>query len=329
VRNNAYYYPIVSIVAFLLSRQKRHFKVIGITLPFLLIIPFIIHTRNEAFKLTGTHQFSLFTGWQLANNALYMYDKIEVDSTKFTSAGSRELDHLSKQFIREIPADFEFRKYLNIYVGNYFIRQPESPLKVYLTEHYDISDNHNITIAWGKSSALFAEYGTSLIKAHPGAYFRYFILLNTKNYFLPPLEKLSVYNLGVDNVPVVVQEWFDYKTPDVWCVSNKIQKYILYILPPAFLFVNILYAATLIGFVVKKRYAKSGNIFNSAMIVLFLLIFLNFLFTVLATINVFRYQVFPMVACLMSFLVLSSVLDTIVKRSEIKGLESSLAHKLA
>jgi len=37
---------------FLLSKQPLKWKLAGIIMPFLLIIPFVIHTRNEAYKLT-------------------------------------------------------------------------------------------------------------------------------------------------------------------------------------------------------------------------------------------------------------------------------------
>jgi len=62
IRNNAYYYPLIAIIAFLLTKQNWKWKLAGMVLPFLFIIPFVIHTQNEAYKITGTRQFSLFTG---------------------------------------------------------------------------------------------------------------------------------------------------------------------------------------------------------------------------------------------------------------------------
>ncbi len=53
-------------------------------------------------------------------------------------------------------------------------------------------------IDWGKASIIYGQYGKWLIKHYPVAFIRYFMLLNVKNYFLPPLEKLEIYNLSED-----------------------------------------------------------------------------------------------------------------------------------
>lgn len=309
VRNNAYFYPIVTILAFSLSIQSIGRKLSGMALGIVFILAFITYERDAAFRLTGTHQFSLFTGWQLANNALYIYDKIKVDSTKLPTAATRELDQLSREFVKSIPPKFKYREYLQYYVGNYFIRQPDAPLKNYLWSHYTISGDSNQVESWGKASVVFADYGGWILKHYPLEFARYFIIPNARNYFLPPLEKLEIYNLGLNDVPMIVEDWFDYKTPDVWSISKKIQRYILFILPPLFLVLNLLFASSLVWLLLKRKRLQNSTEFNKTIWLNTAFLLLNFGFSVFATINVFRYQFFPMILCLTSSLLLIGVLD--------------------
>jgi hypothetical protein len=308
VRNNAYYYPFISVLAFLFSRTPLAFKFMGVIIGATLILPFIIHTREAARQLTGRPQFSLFTGWQLANNALYIYDQIQVDSTKLPTPQCRQLDQLSRKFISTIPAKFDYRKYLQYYVGNYFIRQPNAPLKVYLSSNYAFSEDDQVE-SWGKASLVFSDYGSWIIKNYPHSYIQYFVLPNARNYILPPLEKLEIYNLGLDNISPSAQDWFDLKTPDVWCISKKAQGKILFIFPPLFLVLNIAFLSCLIWlFAKKKTAALSGS--QQATLWLYAAFFLcNFGFTVISTINVFRYQVFPMILYLTASLMLIDILE--------------------
>jgi hypothetical protein len=309
VRNNAYYYPLVSVLAFAVSSQTIYRKVFGMALGLALIVPFILFERNAAYKITGTHQFSLFTGWQLANNALYIYDQIKVDSTQLPSDASRELDRISREYVSTIPAKLDYRSYLQYYVGNYFIRMPQAPLKHYLNAHYTINGDSNQVEAWGKASVVFSEYGSWILKHYPVAYLRYFMIPNARNYFLAPLEKLELYNLGLDDVPIVVQDWFDYKTPDIWSVSKTAQKYILFIFPPLFLLLNLVFFCSAIAMLVKRKFKSTTGFVNRTVIISSLFMLANFGFSVVATINVFRYQFIPMILCLTYSLILVEVLD--------------------
>lgn len=294
IRNNAYYYPFITAICYLISDHKRWLKSAGIAFPTLLIFSFIIHTRNAAFKLTGVKQFSLFTGWQLANNALYLYDKIKVDSSKLPSQESRKLNDYSSQFYSQMPSDFH-KNILSDYVGNFFIRQPESPLKFYLYTKYKITDNSSGIIAWGKASKVYGEFGKHIIMNYPIAYARYFMLLNLNNYFLPPLEKLETYNLGLDEVDPIAAEWFHYSSTKVTSVGNNAQKWILLIFPKLFLVLNLYIFIGIVWFLIRKQYNKVSPQFNRILAITIIFQAANLVFCAFATIVVLRYQVFPMI----------------------------------
>ncbi|HEY0271656.1 MAG TPA: hypothetical protein VGC22_00670, partial [Chitinophaga sp.] len=102
IRYTAIYYAIVSIGALLLSGYRWPVKLAGMALPWLFILPFILYTQEKTKELTGTAEFSVFGGWQLANNALYMYGHITVDSTRLPE-GLRDIDRAAKAYFRSTP----------------------------------------------------------------------------------------------------------------------------------------------------------------------------------------------------------------------------------
>jgi len=288
-------YPIVTIIAFILSQQKLTNKIAGVLIGPLLILLFIFHSRTAAYSLTGTHQFPILSGWQWANNALYIREFIPVDSSKLPSMQSKELDRIARDFYRSVPAE---QRDLPNYVANYFIRQSQSPLKKYLNTHYRITNEYNQVVAWGKVSPVFAEYGKYLIKTYPIAFAKHYLLVNTRNYFFPPLEKLEVYNLGMDSVWPLAQFWFKLPSPVVRVFSKELQGTILILYPLAFGIVNLYFACTLLWFLWHEGWKKADKSFLYAGLTVTLLLVLNFSFSVFANIIVFRYQVFPMILLL-------------------------------
>ena len=318
VRNNAYYYPFIGGFAFILSKQSIRVKIAGVIMPLLLIIPFIIHTRNAAFKMTGTHQFSLFTGWQLANNALYTYTDLDIDPDDLPSAQSRKLDSLSKTFYSQVtPA---FSDILHNYVGNYFIRQRESPLKTYIRNNYKIKNEYDEVVMWGKASADFEEYGKYLIKQNPLAYIKDYVLLNSRFYFLPPLEKLEEYNLGMNDVESIAQKWFNFKSRHISAVSRNVQGTILFLFPSLFLFINICLLGCSIWLLLKKGFKDLSASYNRSLIMASLFMIANFIFCITATIIVFRYEVFPLIIGATYSILLVEAVDPKFNRSETPAL---------
>ena len=291
VRNNAYYYPIIAAIAFLLSRQTWQFKLAGILLPFVLILPFVIHTRNAAYKMTGHKMYSFFTGWQLANNALYMRGHIEVDSNQFTSKEVRQLNALAEQyFYKRSP---EFDDFLAAHGGNWYIQYFNAPLKQFVTLNFKPKDELTSIVAWGKASVVFEEYGSYLIKHYPLPYFRHFVWKNLKNYCWPSLEKLQVYNLDTNVVEPIAQTWFHFKSPTITVTSKNAQGDILNLYPLLLCIINFFLVINLYSCFTDRGFRQSGRTPFLVLVGSFWV--LNLLFSVLVTITVFRYQFVPMI----------------------------------
>jgi len=315
VRNNAYYYPIISLFAFMMTKGQLWFKTLGTILPLMLLVPFILYTRNAAYTVTGTRQYSLFTGWQLANNALYAYDLMSVDSNRLPDQKTRELDRLTRSFYHSVPP--HFHQILADYTGNFFIRESKAPLKKYVNSHYETTGEESLIATWGKASADFSVYGNWLIRRNPVAYFRGFVLLNLKTYLYPPLSNFESYNIGLDEAWTVAQDWFDWKAPEIRSASKDAPKYLFYLFPVLFLFLNVYVLGGSILLVFVKRQAKSAQ--GGKLILLSqLFLIVNFGFSAVATINVLRYQIVPMTVALISTLWLTQLLDIQRRRADTK-----------
>jgi hypothetical protein len=290
IRYTAIYYPFVSCVALLLTRINRLEKIAWMMAPALLIAPFIRFTQLQTQAVTGASQFSVFGGWQTANNALYMYGHIQVDSAKLPQE-MRPLDRMVKQYYKWAPPGyFNF----NDFAGTFFIKHSDAPLKQYL-RRYVANDPHARSLAaWGKVSPLYQDYGTYLIRHYPLAFARYYLLFNARNYFAPYLGQFEVYNVGDDEVWDIGQYWFHYPTSRVWSISKTAQGVVFFSYPPAFLLLNIFYSSCLLWLLITRKFRRLSPAFQQGIWLLTGYLLLNFGFSVLATPIVLRYQVVPL-----------------------------------
>lgn len=291
IRYTAVYYPLVAIAGFIFTNQRVSVKIWGSLLGITLMIPFYLFTVQKTKEITGTSEFSVFGGWQIANNALYMYDHIKVDTNKLPS-GTIELDRLVRRFYSVVPAKY---RDFGPFPGTYFIKVPYAVLKPYMFGRYTYDSPPGQFHSWGMVSPIYRKYGTYLILHFPLAFGRYYLWLNTKNYFLPHLEKFGSYNLETNTVPIEVQDWFDLITPEVYSVSSTFQGKLFYVFPIIFMALNLAFIGYLIRALSKKRWSllKNGLRMGTLFIVGYLIV--NFAFSIFATPIVLRYQIVPMI----------------------------------
>jgi hypothetical protein len=306
-RYNAMIYPVVAAGIFFMSRQKAWIKIMGMVSGPALIIPFILWQSNAARVMTGTPQFPpILGGWQWGNNALYMRGFIQEDSNAFPTPQTAELDRIARDFFFRQP--YRPQDLLFSEVANFFIRHPEAPLKQYMSRHYQPRTNYEDIAAWGKSAVVFDQYGKFLIKRHPLAFAHHYLLVNTKNYFMPPLEKLEVYNLGQDKIGKDAQFWFHY-TPKVWCISNELQGNILALFPTFFLILNIYFGMGLLLFIRRGGFSKFSSEVKYTISIMTFFLALNAAFSIFANIIVIRYQIFPMLVLLTFAMLLTDYIE--------------------
>lgn len=317
-RYNALFYPIITALIYLVSKQNIWNKLLGILLGPLLILPVILTVSNAAREMSGTPQFPpILGGWQWGNNALYFREYIDEDTLNFPTPQMAELDQIARIYYRTVPQE---HRELSSYVGNFFIRQWDAPLKIYMLKHYPDPD----VSSWAKAAPIFGEYGLYIIKRHPISFIRHYILINTKNYFFPPMEKLELYNLGGDEMWPVAAWWFHYPNTKMTVISKTLQGYILMFLPFIFLIINIYGVWGLVTFTKIGGFKNTSRIFGYTILLLAILLILNFCFSVFANIIVMRYQIFPLVTGLIFVLLLSDYLELYYREPKPKSIRPTL-----
>ena len=289
-RYNALYYPFISAVVLLVSRQRWQMKIAAIAFIFLLPGVFVWHTSNQYYKLTGTRQFSAFGGWQLASNALFMYSHAYKHDT--TPVPLR-FAVLHKGVIRHMDSLSHSRNRPDAYLNDYYLWNPNNPLIQYMFSQSGTDAGALDFRIWAPIAPLQGAYGAYLIRQHPGAYARYYLLPNTINYFIPPLEDLGIYNMRKDSVKKVEQIWFDYKRQQVRSYSKDVS--ILYLMPVLAFIIQIIFFGTMVSFLLLKGHRKADKFFNVTLLLVMVVWIINFGFSVLASPIMLRYQLFPLV----------------------------------
>lgn len=306
IRYTAIYYPIVSALALILAKYRTPVKLIGAASPWLLIIPFIIYTQQKTKQVTGTAEFSVFGGWQIANNALYMYDHIEVDSSKLPKE-TVELDKMVKAYFKiNPPAD----GLLSAFPGTYFIKNPYAVLKPYMLRKCKITTPPTQFSSWGNVSPIYNKYGSYLISHYPLPFAKYYLWLNAKNYFIPHLEKFGSYNLKMDSVYEPAREWFQFKDRSITSIpTGEFQSTLFFFYPPFFMMLNLYFIGCFFYLLFSRRLKNTPRPLMVSFILTIGFLFINFCFSVFATPVVLRYQIIPMILLFSFSLYLTEMFD--------------------
>ncbi|SFD20722.1 hypothetical protein SAMN05518672_1011045 [Chitinophaga sp. CF118] len=293
VRYHALIYPVISIIVIVFCAVSLRTKLFSIVAILALISGFVLYTTAQTEKVMGTRQFSAFSGWQMASNAVYAYahmterPAIKVPE-EFTAVHTRVSNYLDS--LQHIPMDLRPDKPLMAF----YLWNPGSPLQpVPNAEH--IADNKLHLEKMAAVSPLYNKYGKYLISQYPLQYIRYYILPNILQYANPPAENLAVYNDGSDTVWPVAQVWFGYKTNNVYTRSDTREMQIFEYYPAFMVFIILLFTGVWIGYLLIGGRKFTAPRFRNAFRITTLYWIVHFGFSVLASPVVLRYQLFNMI----------------------------------
>lgn len=292
VRYNALYYPAVTLVVFLIAKtDKKLYKIAGIAASFLVIYYSYSQIRQTTERITGARVFAGFSGWQMANNALYMYNHINVETSDFDDAELQKLDFFVKHCYDSINVE-EKEAISKGKLPPTFLWDPKGPLKQFL--FYKIQTTQIPYFAsWHQVSELYGTYAKQLILQHPGAYFKYYIWNNLMYYGCPDPEFLSSYNADNITLPESTLQWFNLKNDKPHANRPGMQKSIVapyrYIHLLLVIFSFVLPVAYLYK---KKKESPAGGMQDAFRTVGFWLCYMltNMGFAILASIITLRYE---------------------------------------
>jgi len=291
VRYNALYYPIISIAVILFSRQKPLHKLSGILTIVLTIGLFIWYTTQKYYELTGIRQFSPFSGWQIANNAINGYRYIEKVDRKPVPEQFKKLDQITRKYIdsthRNILVNLQ-----ELQLGTtYYMWKTPSPLQQYMLKAFHTRDTVFNLKRWASMGPLYSAYGLFLMRQYPSEYKSSFLIPNVAKFCAPPLEFLEAYNMGQDTVAGIATAWFHYKSNRVSVRLNDFKARVLVFYPILIGCVNFLFITSFLCFMILKGYNIKPFIRLLSLAGNFLII--NFCFSVFSAPVYARHQIFP------------------------------------
>ncbi len=314
LRYNSIYYPLLSAAALLVSRQSWKRKVGGVAWGLALISMSYVFTSHKMQEVTGKYEYSAFGGWQLANNALYMYEHLPVDQRPAVPARFAKLDSMVRQHmdtLTKVKLTAEDSATTYFYLWN-----PKGPLIQYLVRDYKKDSTTPYFKRWSKEGDLYRDYALFLMKKFPAAYARYFMLPNARKYVAPPQEFLGTYNMNADSVGAIAKDWFNYKSQKVQD-HKKEPKIMLVVWYPIFSAVTQIillmgvFSLLLLNAVKWKEYGLP-----QVLILVLLFWAANCTFSVFASPIVLRYQAFPI---LIFFAISTLLIERIVKMAFAKS----------
>jgi hypothetical protein len=313
LRYNAIYYPLIGALAFILSRQHWGFKLGGIALGSLLVLGSILYTSQKMKDVTGQRQFSAFGGWQLANNALYMYEHIPASERGPIPVRFAKLETMVRQHMDTLTkVKFKHDDSVNTY---FYLWSGRGPLIQYMATEYKKDSITPYFKRWASEGPLYAGYAMYLIRKFPLQFAKNFLIPNAVKFAVPPTEFLGIYNMGADSVDRPAKDWFHYKSLKVKEHNKKEGPINMTEWYPVFAaLVNVLLLIHVVGLVVLGGLKKTSGLTRLLLMAITLWL-LNTGFSVFASPIVLRYQVFPV---LVSFCV-ALVAGEVIYKSELQA----------
>lgn len=312
-RYNALIYPVIAVAAFGISRMPLHKKLTGVAAGFLLCGLFIAYTGNKYKALTGIWQFSPFSGWQMANNAMYIYRYVDSVDRKPVPKRFQALDNMIRAYY-DSTRDVTKHPLEDIKASTVYMWTPGLPLKVYEDRKFARDSTAGTLRKWASMGPLYGDYGSYIIRQYPWEFAVHYLWPTAQKYYAPPVEFLERYNGGQDSVDVIAQYWFGYKSGKVMARLDYAEQYTLGFYPILTGIMNVVLVCCLVCFIMLKGY-RVRTPFRRIILIVAVLWLINAAFTIFASPAALRFQAFPVMLVTIFSIVL---LDWMWQQKDIK-----------
>jgi protoporphyrinogen oxidase len=316
VRYNALFYPVISVVALLLTRRKVLMNIFGFCISILLIVVFMWSTTNKYAEISGHRQFTPFTGWQMANNALYAYRYVDSAHRKDVPLKLRQLDKIVRNYF-DSSRDIRTHPSEALIASTVYMWAPNSPLSIYMDGKFKKDSTATPLKRWSTVAPIMNEYGSFLMKTYPNEFIKFYLIPNAMKYYAPPVEFLNQYSTGVDSVNETAKVWFGYKSNKIKCYFKDFRVTVLDFYPILTGTMNVVLVFSLISFIILRGYKRFPEL-KKGLILLASLWAVNFGFSVFASPIALRFQLFPILISLsFTFLLLEFLIRSAMGTNEV------------
>lgn len=307
VRYNAIYYPLIMALCFLLCQRSWKFKISGMGLGLILILFSVLVTSSKMQEITGKRQFSAFGGWQLANNALYMYETIPTKERKSIPIQFFALEVMVREHMDTLHrVHLTHEDTLN---AHFYLWNDNGPLIQYMNRSWMKDTTVGYFQKWASEAPLYASYGTHLIREYPMQFAKAFLLPNAERWAVPPVEFIGDYNMGKDSVGKVAKAWFNYKSARIkkGHITDRLMLF-NHCYPIFAALANTFFLLSLIGWTALSGIKRASIFFQRQIIIVFTFWGINTSFSIFASPIVLRYQLFPIIISFVFALLLTDIL---------------------
>ncbi|OQP65371.1 hypothetical protein A3860_17035 [Niastella vici] len=291
VRYNAMIYVPIAALAFTLSSFSIRMKLVGIGMAIIVIGLFVLHTGNQYKVLTGSWQYSPFSGWQLTNNAMYAYRYVDSAHRKPVPGKFKELDKFVTQYFDSTRDTAKYPQEAMI-ASTVYMWDPRMPPYKYRQWFFRKDTMAPELKRWASMGPLYKDYGMFIIKRYPLEFIQYFLWPNSQKYYAPPVEFLEQYNSGKNSVPSIAQKWFHYKTPLLTIRTKDPKARLLDFYPILSGVINVIMLFGLLSFFLLGGFGQN-TLFRKAILLSGATWLLNAGFTIFASSAALRFQSFP------------------------------------
>ncbi|OQP66626.1 hypothetical protein [Niastella populi] len=293
VRYNALIYPFISAAVFWLSKLPVRQKVMGIGAGAILCFLFVFYTSYKYKQLTGYWQYSPFSGWQFANNAMYAYRYVDSAERKPVAKKYQVLDNMIREYF-DSTRDVKKHPTEAVLAGTYYMWSFGMPLYKYREKIFKKDTTAGELKKWASMGPYFKSYGLYIIRKYPSYFVRYFLWPNASKYYAPPVEFLAAFNSGRDSVVPLAKDWFGYKSLKISTrtKANNHEIHILDFYPILSGVINVVMIMALLSFYVLNGFSKNNQI-RQAIFLGGSIWLINAGFTIFASSAALRFQSFP------------------------------------
>ncbi|GGA95601.1 hypothetical protein [Puia dinghuensis] len=298
----ALYYPAVAALTVLLTKRGAGFKIWGVALSVGVVVAGTLGIKEITKRETGADLFSAFSGWQIANNVLNLYEHIPVDTAGLPSPECQELAGYVQRYFQAGRRQADTGQHMigaaevdeTSSVTTMYMWARTSPLHQYM-KAYKQQNKLSYFTAWNRVGVVFSQYGYFVVRRHPFAFLRYYGWPSTKTFFLPGLDVFAVYNEGHTEVDEVAKNWFHYPTLRPKVVSATIQARLLAPMPWIALLLNLSFIVVAALLLPSRALRLRDPVFTGSYELVSAFLLANACFCIFASPSVFRYQVLPMI----------------------------------
>lgn len=326
LRYNALIYPFFSLLSMIIFvKGNNKLKLASIAVLLIPVSLFIISTGNQYQKLTGVWQYSPFSGWQWANNALYTYRYVPKSERKPVPTRFKALDSMVTKYFDK-PKNTQLAFLETIKASSFYMWSKGMPLYDYRDKVKFPGDTSTAAEfrKWATMGPLYKDYGIHIIKTYPKEYFLNFVIPNAGQYFSPPIEFLSYYNGAKKTISKDTQRWFNYKSQNIHTRFVDPETFILNAFPALSGATNMILLLGLLAILISKQTLIQNNI-RTFVLLCGMFWITNAGFTVFASPAALRFQAFPLlISTITSILIIENLFRIAFKKATLKNQEEPL-----